>query len=77
MQFETSYPQSFEHEMAIDLLQWNIARDRAEGIILDRGWTKNDEDYEFQLEDETKRQWEDDIDKMMEKQFRHPEVREM
>lgn len=77
MQLDPFNPPSFEHEMAVDLLRWNIAHDRAEEIVQASGCTKGDEDYEFQVEDETKRQWEEDIDRMIEKHFSSLNMPEM
>ena len=56
-----------ELEMEIDRLRWEIARENAEDLVRARGWSENDEDFLFQVEDETKRQWEEDFDREMNK----------
>ncbi len=57
-----------ELELEIDQSRWEVARERAEEIIKDLGWTEQDDDYLIQLEDETKRQWEEEYDRYMDKQ---------
>ena len=46
-----------ELEIKSDMLRLRIARREAEKLVLDRGWKKEDEDFECQVEEETKRQW--------------------
>ena len=43
-----------------DMLRFKIARQRAEEIVRDYGWNEEDEDFEFQIEQEAKKQWEED-----------------
>jgi len=50
-------------EMEIDFLRWESAREYAEDLVKDLGWSKNDEDYWFQVEEETKRQFDEDLDR--------------
>ncbi len=40
-----------------DLLRLREARALAEEIVRDHGWTEKDEDFEFQVEMESRRQW--------------------
>jgi hypothetical protein len=48
---------SIEEEIELDMLRLQIARELAEELVRDRGWTEKDEDFWFQIDDETKRQW--------------------
>jgi hypothetical protein len=52
-------------ELEIDQSRWEVARERAEEIIKDLGWSEKDDDYLIQLEDETKRQWDEEYDRYM------------
>lgn len=52
--------EQFELEMEIDRLQWESAHELAEDIILEMGWKKDDEDYEYQLKEETERLYEEE-----------------
>ena len=63
----------FELEMEIDMLRWKIARGQAEELVLDRGWSKEDEDFWYQVEDEAKRLLEEDLDREMPKRPRWDE----
>jgi len=56
-----------ELEMEIDRLRWEIAHENAKELVLARGWKENDEDFQFQVEDEAKRLWEEDLDREMSK----------
>lgn len=47
-------------EREIDQLRWESARELAEDIILKMGWTKDDEDYEYQVKEETERLYEEE-----------------
>ncbi len=55
-------------EMEIHRLSWQIARERAEELVRDRGWTEKDEDFLLQVEEESRKQWEVDMDRETEKQ---------
>lgn len=55
-------PISIEEEIQLDMLRFRNARKQAEEIVLDRGWTREDEDFEFQVEQEAKVQWEEDCE---------------
>lgn len=50
---------SLEAEVEAGILRHRFARQRAEDLVRDRGWTEKDEDFEFQIEQETKTQWEE------------------
>jgi len=54
-------------EMEIDRLRLAIARERAEEIVKDLGWSEDDVDYLFQVEIEARRQWEEDCEREMER----------
>lgn len=40
-------------------LQWKAARETAEELVRARGWSEQDDDFGLQIEEETKRQWEE------------------
>lgn len=47
-------------EIEIEQYQWDAARELAEDIIEEMGWKKDDEDYEYQLKEETERLYEEE-----------------
>ncbi len=47
-------------EIEIEQYQWEAARELAEDIIVEMGWKKDDEDYEYQLKEETARLYEEE-----------------
>lgn len=63
-----------ELEMEIERLRWDIAHDRAKELVLARGWTENDEDFLMQVEEEAKRQWEEDAEREIEKHWNEPDL---
>ena len=40
-----------------DIQRYNETRKHAEGVLRDRGFNDTDEDFDFHVEIETKRQW--------------------
>lgn len=56
-------------EIETDMLRLRYAREQAEELVRDRGWTEKDDDFEIQVEEETKRQWNEDMDRDFWKKF--------
>ena len=48
---------SIEEEVELDLAMYNLARERASDIVLDRGLNEDDDDFIFEVHIETKHQW--------------------
>lgn len=57
-------------EIEMDMLRLRAARERAEELVRDRGWKEADDDFWFQVEDETKRQWDEDVERDLWKRHR-------
>ena len=49
-------------EVELGMLRLRIARERAEELVRDRGWSEKDEDFDIQVEEETKRQWDEEYE---------------
>jgi hypothetical protein len=47
-------------EIEEGFLLLELTRQRAEDIVRDRGWSESDEDFALQIEEEMKRQWEEE-----------------
>ncbi|MBI3619423.1 hypothetical protein HY213_05330 [Candidatus Peregrinibacteria bacterium] len=61
--------QEIEEEIERDRQRLKAARERAEELVLDRGWSKKDDDYDIQVEEETQRQWEEDLEREIDRFF--------
>lgn len=59
--------ESIKEEFERDMQRFRDARKRAEELVRDWGWSEEDEDFEFQIEQEAKRQWEEDYEREMER----------
>ena len=60
--------ESLEHQMELDRLRLQVARERAIEIVKDYGWKESDEHFWYHVEDETKRQWDEEWEREMEKE---------
>lgn len=54
-------------EIEIDRLRLEAAREHAEEIVKELGFNENDEDYLFEVEMETRRQWDEECDRERER----------
>ena len=61
--------ESLMEEIENDRLRLRIAREQAEELVRDRGWTENDEDFWFQVEEEAKRQWDEEYEREFWKRY--------
>lgn len=50
-------------EIELDMLRFRWARQQAEEIVRDRGWSEKDEDFWIQIDEEAKRQWTEDCER--------------
>lgn len=48
---------SIEEEIERDMQRLKDARTQAEELVRARGWSERDDDFQFQIEQETKEQW--------------------
>lgn len=55
--------------MEIDYLRWEVAAENAEDIVRSNGWSEEDDDFDIQLEMETRRQWEEEMDREEERRI--------
>lgn len=58
-----------QNEMEIDYLRWEVAAENAEDIVRSNGWSEEDDDFDIQLEMETRRQWEEEMDREEERRI--------
>ncbi len=54
---------SIEEELDLDILRLRETRQRAEEIVRDRGWSEADEDFEIQIAEEAKHQWNEECER--------------
>lgn len=59
--------QSLLEEIELDMLRWHIVRETAEELVRARGRTEEDDDFWLQIEDEAKRQWDEESDREISK----------
>jgi len=57
-------------EIEADRLKWESLYGEAEEIVQNHGRKETDDDYQFQIEEEAYRLWEEDIDRERKKFFR-------
>ena len=65
---------SIEEELELDILRLRETRRRAEEIVRDRGWSEADEDFEIQVDEEAKHQWNEECER--ERRFEEEQERE-
>lgn len=54
-------------EMELDEHRYNFARERAVELVREYGWTEKDDDFWLQVHEETKRLWDEEYDREMER----------
>jgi len=50
-----------ELEIEIDRSRWEAARELAEDLVRGRGYTEDDEEFWFEVEQETRRQYDEEL----------------
>ena len=65
-----------ELEIQIAYLRFHEARKLAEEVVRDLGWTEEDDDFHFQIEQEAKRQWDELYKRDMHEEFLDEEEEE-
>ena len=56
-------------EIEQNMLLLKICRERAEELVCDRGWNKESDDFDIQVEEEAKRQWDEEKEREMGKRL--------
>ena len=62
------YDDNVALEVERDIQRLRDCRKRAEEIVRDRGWSEEDEDFEFQIEQEVKEQWSEAFEREWERE---------
>ena len=66
-----------ELEVQIGYQRYREARKLAEEIVRDLGWNEKDDDFHFQIEQETKKQWDELYQRDMHEEFLDEEEDEL